>query len=100
MTASLLPITVENIYTSAIKMALDLVATVCALALGGGILGVAAASVLLSVTTCEIQRRQARRLYPAAADPVPRGQRAELRASLLPLSVETLAPAGAWERRP
>lgn len=113
MTAALVPITVENIYTnaiygaqrydvtartSAIKMALDLVATVCALALGGGILGVAAASVLLSVTTCEIQRRQARRLYPATAELVPRGQRAEVRAYLLPLSVVAVLDALVWDR--
>jgi exosortase len=113
MLIGLFPMTVEGIYThaahgaqrydltthvSALKMTLHLLAAVVVVMLGGDLLALIAASMVGTVVACVLQRRQALRLYPAGAEPVPPEVRQDVRAFLVPLSVVAVLDSLVWDR--
>jgi O-antigen/teichoic acid export membrane protein len=109
----LFPITLEHIWShavhgaqrydlttqvSTIKMGLQLVFTVVALALGFGILGVIVGSALGTSVSCALQYRRSRSIYAGAGRPVPEATRREVNAYLVPLSVVVVLDALVWDR--
>ncbi|OLB97200.1 MAG: hypothetical protein AUH30_10750 [Candidatus Rokubacteria bacterium 13_1_40CM_68_15] len=111
--AALFPITLESIYAhgaygaqrydlttrvSTIKMALQLLATILAVALGADILGIVVASVFGTAISCLLQRQRALALYPERSTALPPAALGELRAYLLPLSIVALLDTVVWDR--
>jgi O-antigen/teichoic acid export membrane protein len=112
-TLALFPMTIEAVYThavhgaqrydlttqvSTIKMTLHLLASVVAVAMGAGILGLVVGLTLGSLIACALQRSRVRALYPAAAAPVSPAARIEMRAYLVPLSVASVLDTIVWDR--
>jgi O-antigen/teichoic acid export membrane protein len=110
---ALFPITLESIDThalygaqrydvtarlSTLKMSLQLVVVVTALALGTGIVGIVGGLALTLVISCGLVRRSARRVYPEAPVAVPAGQRADMRTYLIALSIVAVLDAIVWDR--
>ena len=109
----LFPITIEHIFShavyganrydlttrvSTVKMTLQFVLTFAALALGGGLVGLAAGNVLGTALASMLQRRRAQSIYPREAAPVPDALRVDMRAYLLPLSIVVVLDTLVWDR--
>lgn len=112
-TLALVPITLESIDThalygaqrydltaglSTLKMTLQIVVVVAALALGTGILGIVAGISLTLVLSWWLVHRSAARVYPEAPRAVAAGQRLEVRKYLLALSTVAVLDAVVWDR--
>jgi O-antigen/teichoic acid export membrane protein len=110
---ALFPITLESIDThslygaqrydltaglSTLKMSLQIVVVTGALALGAGLLGLVGGLALTLVVSCALVHHRARRVYPAAAAPVPGEQRDEMRKYLVALSTVAVLDAVVWDR--
>jgi len=83
---------------STIKMSVQLLATVAALAGGLGLVGAFAAGTVATMVGCALQRRSAQALYPPAAASVPPGLRREIRDFVLPLSAVAVFQKLIWDR--
>jgi O-antigen/teichoic acid export membrane protein len=111
---SLVPRTVEAIYTNAlygaqrydltarastIKMALQIAATLAALALTGDVTGVVIGVAVTTLISCAIQHRQTRNVYPeTGAVDVPPAERREARGYLVSLGSIAVLDAFVWNR--
>jgi O-antigen/teichoic acid export membrane protein len=111
---SLVPRTVEGVYTNAlygaqrydltarastVKMALQIAATVAALALTGDVAGVVIGVAVTTLISCAIQHRQVRSVYPPTGTvDVPPPARREARGYLVSLGSIAVLDAFVWNR--
>jgi O-antigen/teichoic acid export membrane protein len=111
--ATLLPITIENIYThalqgaqryditartSTIKMALQLAVAGLAIAYDARLVTLLAGLGLTLIVSCLIQRRRALAVYQGGAEATPAPMTPDLRAYLLPLSIVAVLDTIVWDR--
>lgn len=111
--ATLLPITVENIYThalqgaqrydvtartSTIKMALQVVVAALAVWYGARVAALMAGLGLTLLVSCVIQRRQVRAIYRGGESAPALPMTPDVRAYLLPLSIVAVLDTIVWDR--
>lgn len=110
---SLVPVTLETIYTnavygaqryditaqtSALKMGLHLALSAVALWLGGGVLGVVVAVLVGTTVSCAVQEWRTRGLYTAPPAPVEAGPGSEVRRYVIVASACAILESLVWER--
>ena len=110
---ALFPITLESIGThalygaqrydvtarlSTLKMSLQIVVVIAALALGAGILGIVGGLALTLLVSCGLVHRSATRVYRQAPAAIPPGQLADMRTYLVALSIVAVLDAIVWDR--
>jgi len=83
---------------STIKMTLLLTASVVAVLMGAGLLGVLLAQGLGTVVSCGLQTRGALSLYPPQAAPVPPAMREEVRRFVVSFSLVGVLETFVWDR--
>lgn len=112
-TLALFPMTLESIDThalygaqrydltarlSTLKMTLQIIVVLAALALGAGITGIVTGFALTLVVSCWLVRRRAARVYPEAPAEVPAALRGDVRTYLVALSAVAVLDAIVWDR--